>query len=62
MSKDKMACPKCGSEDYEVGDYGENFNDEDYYSRWWLCRCKKCDYCYEVEKIYNLVRTLVNGN
>ena len=57
-----MACPMCGNEDYEIGDYGENFDDEDYYSRWWLCRCKKCGYCYEVEKIYNLVRTLVNGN
>lgn len=58
---DKMACPKCGSEEYKVIGHDEN-SDENYISRWCICRCDKCGYYYEIDKIYTLSHISVNGN
>ena len=57
MSKnfDKEVCPVCGSENYTIEDYSDNFNDFGSGSQWWLCCCEKCGCMFDIEKIYELV-------
>lgn len=52
------ACPHCGDENYEITDYGDNF---DTYSgsQWWACTCSKCGHKFEITKIYNLAEVTI---
>lgn len=47
------ACPKCGDYDYEIEDYGDDF-DQFGGSRWWKCRCPKCGYHFYMNQVYKL--------
>lgn len=53
-SFDKEICPACGSVDYTVDDYNDNF-DIDGGSQWWYCRCNKCGLMFDIERLYELV-------
>jgi len=48
------ACPKCGSEEYEINDYGDNF-DQFGAEQWWEYTCAKCDTKFHMLKMYKLV-------
>ena len=52
------ACPNCGSEDYEVSDYGDSF---DTYGgeQWWTCTCSKCGHSFEMIKTYELKNVII---
>jgi len=67
MSKnfDKEACPVCGSEDYIIEEYSDDFSGLDGGTQWWRCRCDKCGCLFEIERSYELVDVSVsraNGN
>ena len=55
--KYKEACPVCGSEDYEVLDYGDEF---DTYgaTQWWTCKCP-CGQNFEIRKEYDLTNVII---
>jgi hypothetical protein len=62
---DKEACPVCGSEDYTIEDYGDDFSGLDGAAQWWSCRCDKCGCRFDIERSYELVDLSVsraNGN
>ena len=46
-------CPKCNHEDYEIEDYGDEF---DQYSafQWYQCRCPNCGYRFIMNREYKL--------
>ena len=46
-------CPKCNYEDYEIEDYGDNF-DEFGGTQWWKCYCPRCGYHFYMNKLYKL--------
>ena len=52
------AYPNCGDENYEINDYGDNF---DTYSgsQWWAYTCSKCGHKFEITKIYNLAEVTI---
>ena len=50
---DKEACPACGSEDYTIEDYGDDFS-EDGGGQWWSCKCDKCGCLFDIERSYEL--------
>ena len=52
---DKEACPVCGSEDYTIEDYGDDFSGLDGAAQWWSCRCDKCGCRLDIERSYELV-------
>ena len=58
---DKEACPACGSEDYTIEDYSDNFNIDEG-SQWWYCRCDKCGLMFDIERIYELVDISVTAS
>lgn len=37
-----ITCPKCNSEEYEINDYEEDF-DQCESEKWWECTCAKCN-------------------
>lgn len=62
MSKnfDKEACPVCGSEDYTIDDYSDNFLGEEGGTQWWRCRCDKCGCLFDIERSYELAAISVS--
>ncbi len=56
LSKEK--CPRCGSGDYELFDYG-NFFDNFEVREWWTCVCCDCECQYDITKIYKLSNMIV---
>ncbi len=54
-SFDKEVCPACGSADYIVDDYNDNFDIDGVVSQWWYCRCNKCGLMFDIERLYELV-------
>ena len=57
---DKEACPVCGSEDYTIEDYGENFWGDDSGTQWWRCHCDKCGCLFDIELCYELTDVSVS--
>lgn len=52
---DKEACPVCGSENYIVEDYSDDYCGLDGAGQWWSCRCDKCGCLFDIERSYELV-------
>ena len=52
------SCPKCHSEEYEINDYGDNF-DQFGAEQWWICTCVNCDTKFSINKMYKLVEVNV---
>jgi predicted nucleic-acid-binding Zn-ribbon protein len=52
------ACPKCGSEEYEINDYGDSF-DQFGAEQWWECTCTQCETKFHMLKMYKLVNVSV---
>ena len=46
-------CPICGSEDFEIDDYGEECFDEYECTLWWSCSCSN-NHKFSIEKIFKL--------
>lgn len=46
-------CPTCGNADYEIEDYGEEF-DYDSACQWWKCICSQCGQHFMIERFYDL--------
>lgn len=46
-------CPNCGSSNYTVNDYGDDF---DTYSaeQWWDCTCNRCRQNFTEHRFYTL--------
>lgn len=44
-------CPSCGSEDYKVNDYWDDFDEKDGI-RTWVCICPKCHTEFEITYTY----------
>lgn len=57
---DKEACPVCGSEDYTVVDYCEDFYGEEGGAQWWSCHCDKCGCLFDIDRSYKLVDITVS--
>lgn len=55
--KFKEACPTCGSEEYEILDYSDDF---DPYGaiQWWYCKCS-CGQKFEIHKTYHLTEATI---
>ena len=51
-------CPKCGSEDYEVEDYGDSF-DGFGGEQWWTCTCSNCGCKFDMTKSYKLTNVII---
>lgn len=51
-------CPECASEDFEIEDYGDAF-DEDGGEQWWNCKCSKCGCKFSIDKIYVLSNVVI---
>jgi hypothetical protein len=47
------ACPKCNSEEYEINDYGDSF-DQFGAEQWWICTCANCNTKFSINKMYKL--------
>lgn len=47
------ACPNCGSKNYTINDYGEEF---DTYGaeQWWDCTCNRCSQNFTEHRFYKL--------
>ena len=52
------ACPKCNSDEYEINDYDDNF-DQFGAIQWWACTCAKCNTKFYIEKTYKLANVTV---
>ena len=50
-------CPNCGSSDYTVNDYGEEF-DINYAEQWWDCTCNLCHQNFTERRCYKLVNVI----
>ena len=55
--KDKMACPKCGCEEYHTCDYTDGFDGE-FGEQQWQFYCPECGCEYTVTKVYQLINTI----
>jgi len=51
-------CPKCGSEDYEIDEYGDDFSGGGG-EQWWTCICSKCGCKFDMTKIYKLANVII---
>lgn len=51
-------CPKCGSEEYEVNDYDDNF-DQFGAVQWWACTCTECKTKFQMTKLYKLTEVSI---
>ena len=52
------ACPKCGNEDYERADYGDDF-DQFGAEQWWYCVCHDCGCTFNITKTYDLKSVII---
>lgn len=52
------ACPKCNSNEYEINDYDDNF-DQFGAVQWWACTCAKCNTKFHIEKVYKLANVTI---
>lgn len=51
-------CPDCGSEEYDIDRYWDDF-DEDGGVRWWQCTCSKCHKHFDITYEYDCTRITV---
>ena len=51
-------CPKCGSDDYEINDYSDDFTGCGG-EQWWSCTCNKCGCNFDMTKVYRLTNVIV---
>ncbi len=52
------ACPKCNSNEYEINDSGDYF-DQFGAELWWECTCDKCDKKFYINKMYRLTSVII---
>jgi len=55
---DYEQCPYCGSEDFDISDFDQNFDIDDV-SFYWRCNCNECEKVFNIIKWYKLIKTSV---
>ncbi len=51
-------CPHCDSSEYEINDYGDDF-DQFGAEQWWECTCAKCGTKFQMIKLYKLTEVII---
>lgn len=52
------ACPDCGNEDYDITDYGDEFDDYGG-EQWWECHCEKCGCNFTKHRFYTTEKVII---
>lgn len=52
------SCPNCSSQDYEINDYWDDFDDEGGVQSW-NCTCRKCKIKFKIFRSYECINVSI---